>query len=340
MDIVDFTDRLVPLLEAQIPLERALGIIASESGNTYSDVVVADLRRGLHEGRRLSQMLRDRRHIFPELYASLVEAGEESGALPEIMKDLRDFLIRRREMTAYIISSSIYPLVVFTVSLMVMGFLLGVIVPKFATMLVTAGIESTFSIRFLIALSNVVRGYWWLVPLVAAAGAVFYLRVRRTEQGKKSIDGFLLRTPYLKTLVLYSNLARMARTMSILMQGGVHILDTVNISSRVLQNSVLRNALASVTPELRRGERLAKALSNADFLPSYMLKMIAVGDETGNVESMLVRVADRFDGDLKKIISRGLALLEPAVIIVLGVIVGFIVITMFLAIMRIQGALG
>lgn len=339
-DTVDFTDRLVPLLEANIPLEQALGIISSDSGSSYADAVVNELRRGLHEGRRLSHMLRDRRHIFPELYASLVEAGEESGALAAIMKDLRDFLVRRRELTAYVVSASIYPAVVFLVSILVMGFLLGVIVPRFAVMLVAAGIEPTFSTKFLIGLSSFVRGYWWLFPLLLVGGTIAFVYARRSDSGRRSLDGLLLKLPVIGKLALYGNLARMSRTMSILMRGGVHILDTVNISSRVLQNTVLKEALATVTPDLRRGERLAKALSQASFLPPYMLKMIAVGDETGNIESMLERVADRFEGELKKLVARGLALLEPAVIVVLGLVVGLIVITMFLAIMQLQGAVG
>lgn len=339
-DIVDFTDRLVPLLEANIPLEQALGIVSSDSGTSYADTVIAELRRGLHEGRRLSQMLRDRRHIFPELYASLVEAGEESGALSAIMKDLREFLLRRRELAGYVVSASIYPVVVFAVSLLVMGFLLGVIVPRFATMLIAAGIEPTFSTRFLIGLSSAVRSYWWLAPLLVVAAVAALRQTRRTQDGQRHLDAFTLKIPLVGKLVLYSNLARMARTMSILMRGGVHILDTVTISSRVLQNSALRSSLAGVIPDLRRGERLAKALGQADFLPPYMLKMIAVGEETGNVESMLERVSDRFEGELRKLVARGLALLEPAVIIVLGLIVGLIVVTMFLAIMQLQGSLG
>jgi type II secretory pathway component PulF len=218
--------------------------------------------------------------------------------------------------------------------------LLAVIVPRFAEMLVTAGIEPTFSTQFLIWLSAAVHKGWWLAPLLVAGALVAYHYAKRSEGGRRFLDQWLLKIPFIGRIALYSNLARMARTMSILMRGGVHILDTVNISARVLQNSVLRSALASVTPELRRGERLAKALSHTDFMPPYMLKMIAVGDETGNVESMLERVADRFEGDLRKMISRGLALLEPAVIIALGLVVGLIVITMFLAIMQLQGALG
>ncbi len=339
-DIVDFTDRLVPLLEASIPLEQALGIVSSDAGDSYADSVVADLRRGLHEGRRLSVMLRDRRHLFPELYASLVEAGEESGALAAIMKDLREFLNRRRELATYIVSASIYPIVVFVVSLLVIGFLLAVIVPKFAGMLVAAGVEPTFSTRFLIALSHFVRGYWWLPPLLVAGVVGGFLYARRTAGGQRAMDAFVLRLPLVGKLVLYSNLARMSRTMCILMRGGVHILDTVNISARVLQNVTLHDSLFGVTAELRRGERLAKALGRANFFPTFMLRMIAVGEETGNVDSMLERVADRFEGELRKLIARGLALLEPVVIVLLGLVVGFIVVTMFMAIMQLQGSLG
>ena len=335
-DVIDFTDRLVPLLEAGIPLERALSILGGGMEDSYAASVIEDLRRGLHEGRRLSHMLRDRSHIFSELYASLVEVGEESGALAAVLADVRQFLNERRELVSYIVSASIYPVVVFLVSLSVLGILLGVIIPKFSEILLTAGVELTGATKVLIALSKAVRGYWWVIPLAAAAVMLFVARARRSEAIRERVDHLLLRTPFVKTLILNANLARLSRTMAIMMRSGVHILDTVSIGARVLQNRVLRQSLSGIGGELRRGERLADALGRVPYMPPFMIRMLAVGEETGNVAVMLEKTADRFENDLKTNIRRSLSLIEPAVIVCLGLIVGTIVITMFLAIMDMQ----
>ncbi len=338
-DVVDFTDRLVPLLEARIPLERALGIVGASEQDTHTASIIEELRKGLHEGRRFSQMLRDRSHIFSELYASLVEVGEESGALAEIMADLRNYLNDRRELRSYIVSASLYPLVVFVVSTAMLAILLGFIIPRFANILRTADVEITGVLQALVWTSDVLRGYWWLILLSIAAVVIAGLQARKSRRVQDRLDHILLHTPLLRRLVLYADLARMSRTMAILMRSGVHILETVAISARVLQNRVLRNALSGTSADLRRGERLADALGRSRFLPPFMLRMMAVGEETGNVASMLERTADRFETDLKRTIRRTLSLIEPAVIIVLGLLVAVIVVTMFLAIMEMQSGI-
>jgi len=200
-------------------------------------------------------------------------------------------------------------------------------------------VQPTLGTRVLIGVSNLVRGYWWVLPLLVVAGLLVWARVRRTPAARQALDRLQLRVPLVRRLVLYSELGRMARTMSILMRSGVHILDTVAISARVLKNTVLRQSVAGITAELRRGERLDLALGRIPAFPHLMVRMVAVGEETGNVEAMLERIAQRFEGDLRRLIARALSILEPAVIVTLGLVVGVIVITMFLAIMEMQSAI-
>ncbi len=338
-DIVDFTDRLAPLLAARIPLERALGILADGEQNAKTAMVIEELRKGLHEGRRFSRMLRDRRHHFPELYASLVEVGEESGAMAEIMSDLRQYLNERRELHSYIVSASLYPLVVFLVSGLLLSVLLVFIIPRFATILRTADVEITGVLRGLVAISDFLRGYWWALAIAIPGIMLVLWRFAQSSRFSDWRDQAALKMPLIGRLVIHADIARMARTMSILMRNGVHILDTVAISSRVLGNCQLRKSLASTATDLRSGERLADALGRSPFLPPLMLRMMAVGEETGNVAVMLERAAERFENDLKRTIRRLLSLIEPAVIVALGLLVAVIVITMFLAIMDMQSGM-
>lgn len=336
-DVIEFTDRLVPLLQAHIPLERALAILAEGVTDPFCAGVVDDLRKGLHEGRKFSQLIRDRGRLFPSLYASVVEAGEEAGALPQVMADLRNFLLERREMRAFIVSASIYPAVVLVVAVLVCTLLLGVVVPRFAEALLASGQEPPASARFLLGIADLWRGWWWLAVLLPAAAGLLLLRSRREGTLRLIFDEWLLRLPLIGRLTLYSNLARMARTMAILMHSGVHLLDTVAIAARVLENSTIRRSVAGLASQLRQGQRLSAALGGSRFIPPFMLRMLAVGEETGAVDTMLERVAERYESDLRRSVRRLLGLLEPITVVVLGVLVGGIVLTMFLALWDMQG---
>ncbi|NLZ62952.1 MAG: hypothetical protein GX902_04010 [Lentisphaerae bacterium] len=337
LDVVEFTDRLVPLLEANIPLERALTIIGESQDNSALSDTAAELRRGLHEGRKLSDLIRERGRAFPQLYAGVVQAGEEAGALPQVMAELRHFLMESQELKAFIVSASVYPAFIALSGILMLVFVLGVIVPKFAVALSSSGIESTAT-DLLLAMSSFVQGYWWLLPLLLAGAVVLMLQLRQENSAVRKIyDQWILHCPIIGKLVLYSNLARLSRTMAILMRSGVHLLNTVSIANRVVQNTAIKNSLLELSGELRQGQRLSSALGNSKYIPTLMLRMIAVGEETGSVETMLERVADRYETDLRRQIKRLLSLFEPLVIILLGLGVGLIVLLMFMAIMDMQG---
>lgn len=338
VDVVDFTDRLVPLLEANIPLERSLAILGDEPDNPPLQRLVGDLRRGLHEGRKLSDLIRDQGSLFPPVYSGVVAAGEEAGALPQVMAQLRNFLTTAAELKSFIISSSIYPGFIAVAGIAMLSFVLGVIVPKFATSLAGAGIKSQAT-DFLMAVSGAVRSYWWMI-LVLVAGIVWMVHeIRKADSPlRRWWDRTTVKLPIFGKLVLFSNLSRFARTMSILMRSGVPLLNTVSIANRVIQNLTMRGSLDEVAGELRQGQKISGALSKSKYIPSMMLRMISVGEETGNVEEMLDRVADRYEADLRKSIKRLLSLFEPLIIVLLGIGIGLVVLLMFTAIMDMQHA--
>jgi len=335
-DLIDFTDRLVPLIEANIPLERALAILGEGMDDSFTERIVSDLRRGLHEGRKLSALIHDRGRLFPRLYASVVEAGEEAGALPQVMGELRRFLNDSRELRSFVISASVYPLFILAASLVMLGVLLGVVVPRFATVLANTRDTMPTATRVLVQVSELSRSFWWTVPVGIVLFILLVVQVRREGKLRAVYDEVVLSLPLAGRMVLLSNLARMCRTMAILMRSGVHLLDVVSIANRVIQNSTLRQSISGLAGELRQGQRLSHALGHSRFVPPFMLRMLAVGEETGSVETMLERVADRYETDLRRTIKRLLSLLEPAIIICLGLFVGAVVLAMFMAIMDMQ----
>ncbi len=340
-DLMDFADRLVPLIEAEIPLERALGIVGEGLEDKFTAKVVSDLRRGLHEGRKFSELIRDRDQLFPRLFASAVEAGEESGALAGVMRELLRFLNDRREFRAYILSASVYPLFVLAASGVMLGILLGVIVPRFAAILTSTRRALPTSTRILVQVSEAVRSplFWGCVGAAGVLLIFLGLQLRRESRVRAMYDEIILSVPLAGRMVLLANLSRMSRTMAVLMRSGVHLLDTVAIATRIIQNSTLSRSIAGLAGELRQGQRLSSALGQSRYMPPYMLRMLAVGEETGAVETMLEKVAERYEADLKRQVQRMLSLFEPAVIICLGGFVSIVVLAMFFAIMDMQGGL-
>ena len=339
VDVVDFTDRLVPLLEANIPLERALAILGDGNENPAMSRMIGELRRGLHEGRKLSDLIRDQGSAFPSVYAGVVEAGEEAGALAQVMGQLRNFMTSAAEFKSFLISNSIYPAFIAITGLVMLGCLLGIIVPKFATSLAGAGVKSQAT-EFLMAMSNGVRNYWWVSIVLIVLVCWLISQIRKPDGPiRRSWDALLMKLPLFQKLVLYSNLARFSRTMAILMRSGVHLLNTVSIANRVIQNWVIRRSLDEVSGELRQGQKISSALAKSKYIPSLMLKLVSVGEETGNVEEMLDRVADRYETDLRRNVKRLLSLFEPVVIILLGLGIFVIVLLMFTAIMDMQHAI-
>jgi len=337
LDVGEFTDRLVPLLEANIPLERSLGIIGEDNEDPVLQQTANDLRRGLHEGRKLSELIRERGRTFPQLYAGVVEAGEEAGALAQVMGELRRFLIESKELKSFIISSSIYPAFICFTGVVMLCVVLGVIIPRFASALAGAGIKSGAT-DFLLWLSNLLGNYWWL-SLVFIGLLIFVIHGIRKGEGwiRERYDSLVLSIPVVKKLVLFSNIARLCRTMAILLRNGVHLLNTVAIANRVVQNKTISHSIEGLAGELRQGQKLSSSLAKSPYIPNLMLKMLSVGEETGSVETMLERVADRYETDLRTLIKRMLSLFEPIVIVALGLGIGTIVTIMFMAIMDMQG---
>ena len=331
-NVVEFTERLVPLLEAGIPLERSLAIIEETMEKPGDASFIRDMRQGLHEGRKFSQLIRDRGNMFPRLYANIVEVGEEAGALPLVLKQLQSYLNERKEMRSYVVGASIYPCAIAFVSFGVVMFLLGYIVPKFGKILAKSKKEPAAVTQFLLDVSWFINNYWYVVVLFMALIVFIPIYISRNETYREYWDNFLLKIPFVGKIVVTSNVASLVKTLSVMLKSGVHLLQAVQISARVIPNSVVRNSISSVASRLRQGEKLSHALSQSEYLPKLVIKMLAVGEETGNVEDMMERVGTRYEVDLRNKIKALLNLFEPAVIVCLGGIIAFIVVTMFLAI--------
>ena len=336
IDTYDFTRQLAPLLDSFIPLEKALGIIAESAVEPEQRDFVNSLRQGLHEGKKFSELVRSHGSLFPGYYANLIESGEETGCLPEVVGQLYKFMGESKELKDFIISSSIYPLAILSITLVVTVLLFTVFVPRFAKIFQGMGREMPPSMNFLLGVSAFASWAWWLIPCAAVGIWTGLKRFFGAEAFHYNYSKFLLSLPLFGRIIVDLEMCKYIRTLSILIANHVEIIRTVKISGRIIHNPVIAKAFADIARKLKGGAKLSAALAGNRFVPSGMVPMLRVGEESGTVGEMLSRIATHLESDTRLKIKRLLSLFEPAVIVFLALVVLVVVVSIFVAMMEIN----
>lgn len=337
-DPAEFTNRLLPLLKAQIQLERALGIIANSTEDEVTRELVVDLRRGLHEGKKFSAMIRDRSHYFPQVYANMVEAGEESGALTKVMEELQRFLNERKELRNFLITSMIYPGFILSITCVVIILLFTVFIPRFTKIFMDMGKELPLPTKIMLMISEFVTHPIMLVFWLGCIIGLFYLiaQIKKGGKAKDWWDRTLIKMMVIGPVFQTVEIARFIRTLAVLLQSYVPLLNAVVISERVIQNNEIRDTLAGVTTELRGGTKLSTALGKSSYISKTVVQMLNIGEETGNIGDMLDETASYYELEVRNRIKKLLALFEPVVILILALVVLAVVGSIFLALMELN----
>lgn len=336
IDTYDFTRQLAPLLDSFIPLEKALGIIVESAVEPEQRDFVNSLRQGLHEGKKFSELVRSHGSLFPGYYANLIESGEETGCLPEVVGQLYKFMGESKELKDFIISSSIYPLAILSITLVVTVLLFTVFVPRFAKIFQDMGREMPPSMNFLLGVSAFASWAWWLIPCAAVGIWTGLKRFFGAEAFHYNYSKFLLSLPLFGRIIVDLEMCKYIRTLSILIANHVEIIRTVKISGRIIHNPVIAKAFADIARKLKGGAKLSAALAGNRFVPSGMVPMLRVGEESGTVGEMLSRIATHLESDTRLKIKRLLSLFEPAVIVFLALVVLVVVVSIFVAMMEIN----
>lgn len=331
-DVYTFANRLSPLLSAGIPLEHGLAVLEEGCKDEERNIVLK-LRRGLHEGKKFSQLTREMPEYFSPLFSGLIETGEESGCLPEVTRELRRFLKESKEFREFVLTSSIYPAIVISVTFLVVVLLFTVFIPRFAKIFEELGREMPFLTRSMLGVGNLMQSVWWLWPLLIAGGIILYRRSRRAGRLKTAKDRFLLRLPLLGGIIVAVQTGRFLRTLSIMVKNHVQLLPAVRISRKVIENDVIRESFASVEERLRGGSRLSVILSASPYMPPGSIAMLKIAEESGEIGEMLERIAEESEEDIRVRVKRLLAFLEPGIILLLAGVVLLVVLSIFLAIM-------
>ena len=333
IDTFAFTRQLSPLLSSYIPLERALAIIAEGSEDPRQKSFVNNMRQGLHEGKKFSELIRSQGSLFPDYYANLIESGEESGCLPEVLVQLYKFMGETRDLKGFIVSNSIYPSVILSIVLIVVILLFTIFVPKFATIFADMGRETPPSLNRLLAFSAFAKWAWWIIPLLIVGGCFAYIQIFGKKQFDYVTSKMKLKIPLIGRIISDLEMCRYIRTLSIMTMNHVEIIRTVKIAGRIIHNPVVAEPFQPIADKLKSGQKLSATLQGNPFVPRETVPMLRVGEESGNVGDMLVRIADNLESDTRAKIKRLLSLFEPAVILLLASVVLIVVVSIFQAMM-------
>ncbi len=335
-ELIEFTQGLTTLMDAQMPIDKALHLLEGLSESASSRQLIEAIRRDVKEGKTLSQAMEARNNVFSTMYISIVRAGEEAGILNELLPSLERFMVESEETRRNIIGAMIYPAVLFVVGILSIVAMLAFVVPQFATLFEDAGTKIPPSAAFLLALSGWMQHYGWTLLLIPFAIFASWQWWGDTQEKKEHRDAFLLKLPVLGKLLLYKDSANFSRTLGSLLSAGIPLLRALQITRGVIENTLLVRKLKKVEAEVQSGIALGQALDNRKIFPVLLYKLISVGEESGRTASILNQLSETFDGYVKNLISRLVALLEPLLILFLGIMVGGIVITMLLAVFSIN----
>ncbi len=335
-DVCEFTNLLVPLLAAHIPLERALSILSQGASNDNFIQTVNRMRKGLHEGKKFSSLIRDSGSAFPKIYSNLIEAGEETGSMVEVARELRTYLNNRKDTRNFLITSSVYPAFVITVVGVVVILLFTVFIPRFSRIFAEMNKPMPFLTNCVFIVSKLLTNYWWFW-----LGGGIVIMIVLSILKKRGIldilwDKYSLKFPVFGDLIVLAEMSRFTRTLAVLIANHVNVLNGVSISVNVIGNSMIARSFSLVSRDLKGGKKLSASLSRSTFMPKTSLQMLSVGEESGTVAEMLEQIASSLEERLKDKVKRLLALFEPLVILLLAGIIVFVVLAVILAILELQ----
>ena len=331
-DIVIFTRQFSTMINAGLPLVQALDILAKQTENK----VLADVTRAVvfdvESGHTVADALAKHPKAFSDLYVNMVAAGEAGGILDTILMRLATFMEKNDALIRKVKGAMIYPGVIMSVAVIAICVLLIFVIPVFESMFGSVGLQLPLPTRVVIGMSKILTGYWWAIG-GGIAGGVFLIRnYYKTSNGKLAIDRMLLKFPVLGDVLRKSAVSRFTRTLGTLISSGVSILDGLEITAKTAGNRVIQDAIMASRASIAGGDTIAAPLQKSAVFPPMVISMIAVGEQTGGLDEMLSKIADFYDEEVDAAVSGLLSLLEPLMIVFLGVVVGGMVVAMYLPI--------
>jgi len=336
--VVQFTQQLATLLGAGQPLDRALQILLDLPESDKAKRMLERIRDTVRGGAPLSDALEAEHGVFSRLYVNMVRAGEAGGSLDDTLRRLADYLERSRELKSGVINAMIYPAFLVGMVFLSLFILLVYVVPQFVPMFRDMNVQMPLITKIVFGVGSVLQSFWWAIAAVLVFAALWLARQYRDPDTRLKLDERVLRTRVLGDVLLKLDTARLARTLGTLLKNGVPLLSALAIARNVLGNTALAQAVDQAAEEVKRGTGLGFGLAQAKRFPKLALQMVAVGEESGELDGMLLKVADTFDTETRNTLDRLLALMVPVTTIAMTVMVAMIMMAIILPIMDLAGS--
>ena len=327
-----FTRQFSVMIDAGLPLVQCLDILGKQEPHKHFSAAILKVREDVEAGAALADAMKKHPKTFDALYSNMIAAGEAGGILDTILKRLAVYIEKNVKLKGDVKSAMIYPVAVIAIAAIVVGAILWKVIPTFATLFAGLGAQLPLPTRIVIAMSDGVVAWGWLVVLSIFAFGWIIARYYSTPGGRHAIDALLLKTPVLGNILRKVSVARFCRTLSTLLSSGVPILDGLDITARTSGNAIIEAAIQKTRSGIERGETVSGPLKDTNVFPSMVVQMINVGETTGALDAMLSKIADFYEDEVDSAVAGMLTLLEPLMIAFLGVVVGGIVIAMYLPI--------
>ncbi len=331
-DIMYFTQDLTALLGAGLPVDRSLKILVEATENIKFKKIIKEILKAIEGGSDLSEAMGRHPEIFSEFYVNMVKAGEAGGVLEAVLERLGLFLETSQELKDYIKSALVYPLFLLFVGGISIIILMTFVIPKFSVIFAGMGSALPVSTKFLLAASDIFRVYWWAIILSGMALFFSFSWYSKTPKGRIVFDKLKMGFPVIGDLIKKIEVGRITRTLGTLINSGVPILQAILLVKDIINNKVVAGTMDDIYDRVKEGERLSTPLTQSQIFPPLAVHMIKVGEETGNLSGMLLKVADNYEKIVRNLVKRGISLIEPLMILFMGIVVGFIVISMLMAI--------
>jgi type IV pilus assembly protein PilC len=331
-DVVIFTRQFSTMINSGLPLVQALTILAEQTDNKALAEVTKKVVFDVESGNTVADALSKHPRAFTNLYVNMVAAGEAGGILDTILLRLATFLEKNDALVRKVKGAMIYPAVIMSVAAIAVVVLLIFVIPVFAGMFASAGQALPLPTRIVIGASGFLRSYWWIIGAIVITGGYMGKKYYATPNGKLVIDRLLLRMPVLGDVLRKSAVSRFTRTLGTLISSGVSILEGLEITAKTAGNRVIQDAIMQSRSSIAGGDTIAQPLQKSKVFPPMVISMIAVGEQTGGLDEMLSKIADFYDEEVDAAVSNLLSLLEPIMIVFLGVVVGGMVVAMYLPI--------
>ena len=335
-----FLRQLANLSESGMMITRALRTLVDQTENPKMVKVVDQLREDVQKGTGLADAMERHPDIFPAMYCSLVRAGETGGMIEEVLWRICSFGEQEEELRGKVISAMVYPIFLMVVGSIAIFILVSFVFPKFIGIFEDFNAQLPWPTVVVMGLCDFMGNWWWAVIIVLVALILLLVRYRRTEQGRMMFDRFFLRVPVVKVLIIKYEMAKFARTLGTLLDNGVPVLTSLKITAETMSNVLVRDNVAALHAGVTEGDSLSESMRDGDLFPPMVVSMFAVGEESGRVGSVASRIADAYDLEVDRAVKALTALFEPLLIVVMGIIIGFLVIAMLLPMLSLSAGVG